>query len=316
MGKKEKSRPKTISRAFAPFLALAAFTLSCLLPFGQAQSQATVTAPQPTQDLSLFASFTLEAAEGAAQGTEAALSATPTASPTVEATLTPAPTETAGPTPKPLPALVSEIKFRTGGTMAFVQESIPAGGRRGFIFGASGGQTLLVSVSSEDQQVYFELRGEDGSLLVPFSDKSTSTTLELPRTQDYQLTLSSPTDKVFFLTLEIPADLSAAAGSGPHYVNGNLEVYQQFHPDVPTRVRYLLELEEGTYLNVELSSGALEDLTLALTGADDGQPYLRYEVRSTALNDFLVPVSQAYYLDIYSLSGESDGFTLEIEARE
>jgi hypothetical protein len=307
---------RTRLRTLLPLLALAAATLSCVLPFTGDQPQPEATQPPATQDLSLLATNTQEAADLSAQETAAALSATPTDTPEATITLTPAPTETAGPTLEPQPVLLSEIKFRTGGTMSFQEGSMSAGQLRGFTFWAAAGQTLLASVSSNDQAVYFELRGDDGSLLVPFSDQSSSVTIELPYSQDYQLTLRSPNDNVYFLTLEIPAEVYVGPGYSPRYVDGYLEVFQQFHPDVFTRIRYLIVLEEGTILNVQLSSPALEDLSLALTGAEDGQPYLRYEVKSDSIDDLEVTTTQGYYLDVYGVDGVSTGFRLRIAVTE
>ena len=73
-----------------------------------------------------------------------------------------------------------------------------------------------------------------------------------------------------------------------------------------------MELQAGSILDVQLSSQAINGLALALIGADDGQPYLRYEVQSTSINNLAIPVSQGYYLDVYSVAGESAAFSLTI----
>jgi hypothetical protein len=69
-------------------------------------------------------------------------------------------------------------------------------------------------------------------------------------------------------------------------------------------------------LNVQLVSDALENLTLALIGVGDGVPYLRHVVKTEAINDFQVTVSQTYYLDVYAVGGETAEFELEIEVGE
>jgi hypothetical protein len=42
-------------------------------------------------------------------------------------------------------------------------------------------------------------------------------------------------------------------------------------------------------------------------------PYLRHVVKSDAINNFQVPVSQEYYLDVYNTGGVSTEYDLEIE---
>ena len=147
---------------------------------------------------------------------------------------------------------------------------------------------------------------------MPFSDENSSARIKLPWTGEYQITLTSPEDLDYFLSIEIPANLVVSPGMGASVVNGTINVYQTFHPDVFTRVRYLMQLEAGSILDVQLSSQALNGLAVALIGADDGQPYLRHEVKSSTIDNFVITVSQAYYLDVYSVSGESTAFSLAI----
>lgn len=237
----------------------------------------------------------------------------------------PTPTAEESPTSAPLPSVtpgdglppsrVEAIQFRQGGTMACVQGEIEAGQPQTYTFEAGAGQTLLAGVSSEDQEVSFEIRGlSDGTVLTLPGEELSSISVTLPSTQTYQLTLNSETDSNYFLSVEIPAVLSVEAGANPLVLEGYLDVLQAFHPDVFTRLRYLVELEEGTVLNVQLTSPALEDLTLALTGVEDGVPYLRHVVKTDAITDFPVPATQGYYLDVYNVSGVSAAYNLEIEA--
>jgi len=150
---------------------------------------------------------------------------------------------------------------------------------------------------------------------VPFSDKATSVQVQLPWTGDYQITLTSAVDIDYFLSVEVPANLVVSPGMGAAVVDGYIDVLGAFHPDAFTRVRYLMELQAGSILDVQLSSQAINGLALALIGADDGQPYLRYEVQSTSINNLAIPVSQGYYLDVYSVSGESAAFSLTIDVK-
>lgn len=280
---------------------------ACNFPAGRTPAGGEETLLPPTQDLSLLSTLTQQAVE---KGEDL---------PTSVPTTTDAPTQPTSPTwtpeeGEPLPSSAEEIKFRPGGTLAYLRGEIAAGQGISYTFGAGGGQTLIVNVSSNNQDVYFEVKGlEDDSYLASFRDEIRSLTTVLPSTQTYRLTLTSNTDNVYFLTLEIPANLDLTAGSGPVFIDGYVDVLSAFHPDAFTRVRYLMDLEAGTVLNVDLTSAAIEDLTLALTGKDDGVPYLRHVVKTVAIQDFPVTVSQGYYLDVYAISGQSDEYQLEIE---
>jgi hypothetical protein len=282
----------------------------CNLPFGRAPELPQIP---PTQDLNLLATITQQALEHSIQETQTA----PTPAATETITLTPLPLETISPTSDTLPAPPSEIKFKSGGTMAYLKGDLKAGEQQTFTLEAGQGQTLIAVVSSETNQAYFEIRDLDGgTTLTPFSEGASSKSLQLPRSGVYQVTLTSPVDLDYFLSLEVPAIVNMAAGDNPKTVPGYLDVLDQFHPAAPTRVRYQIELEAGAKFDVQLSSPSLEGLSLALIGANDGQPYQRYEVQSSSINDFVVPVSQGYYLDVYSISGDSSDFSLQIEVVE
>ncbi len=297
------------SRVLILILTTTAVLAGCNLPFGGAPIEIP-----PTQDLNSLAALTQQAAENAAQQTLTAPTATPLA-PTP--TQTPLPLETASPTTEPQPSLPTKIQFHPGGTISFMKGEIKAGQQITFTLEAGKGQTLIAVASSQDNQVYFEIKGlDDGVTLTSFGDQSSSLTTRLPGTQAYQITLTSPIDSSYFLSLEVPANLTVSVEAGPVVVEGFLVVMEEFYPDAPTRVRYLIELEAGRSLNVQLNSQAINDLALALIGAGDRQPYLRHVVQATALNDFAVTVSQGYYLDVYSITGKSADFTLEIEVGE
>jgi hypothetical protein len=277
----------------------------CNLPFGQSQEPPI----PPTQELNLLATLTQEAIEHDIQETLTA--PTITISPTT--TLTPLPAETISPSATSWSSTRSQVKFRPGGTIAYFQNTIKAGEEQVFTIEAGGGQTLIASVSSAGNQATFEIKDlEQGEVLVPFSDGARSVQVKLPWTGEYQITLTSPEDLDYFLSIEVPANLVVSPGMGASVVNGTINVHQAFHPDVFTRVRYLVQLQQGSVLNVSLGYTAVNNLTLALIGAEDGQPYLRHEVQSASISGFVVPESQAYYLDVYSISGESGAFSLSI----
>ena len=281
----------------------------CNLPFGQAPEL-----PQfpPTQELNLLATLTQQAIEHDVQQTATA----PTATLAPTSTLTLLPPETLSPTQTPLFASPSEIKFNPGGTISYHKGIVKAGQQIIFTLGAGQGQTLIARVSSGEDQAYFEIKGlEGGEVLVPFSDNASSVQVDLPWTGDYQITLTSSVDQDYFFSVEVPANLVVSPGLGAAVVDGYIDVLSAFHPDSFTRVRFLMGLQAGSILDVRLSSQAINGLALALIGADDGQPYLRHEVQSASVEGFVVPETQAYYLDVYSVSGESAAFSLTIDVK-
>ncbi len=304
----QSRRIRNFAALLAAGLLLAALLGGCNLPSRRTPAEPKGSEALPSQDLSVLATLTQQALEAESTAPTAAPSAT--AQPT--ATELP-PTESSG----ELPSQPTEIKFRSGGTLAYLKGDIAAGQSLSWTFEAASGQTLIAGVSSNDVDVYFEIKGlDDGSLLVPFSDRASSATVRLPSTQVYQVTLTSPTDNVYFLSVEIPATLAITAGSGPVNVNGYVDVLGAFYPDALTRVRYLIYLEEGTSLDVQLESAAIENLTLALTGKSDGVPYLRYVVKTAGIDEMPITVSQGYYLDVYNVSSQSAEYTLVIEVTE
>jgi len=293
-----------IKKLLASLILTLALT-ACSLPINQSPE------PQipPTQELNLLATLTQQAIEGDVQETLTA--PTITSSPTI--TPTPLPPVTAGPTITPIPNSPLSVKFLSGGTIAYSSARIQAGALKPFVIEAGGGQTLIASVSSEENQITFEIEDlEQGEVLVPFSDGATSVQLRLPWSGEYQITLTSPEDLDYFLSIEVPANIVVSPGMGASVVYGTINVHQRFHPDVFTRVRYLMQLQEGSELNVSLNSQSVNGLVLALIGAEDGQPYLRHEVQTASIDGFVVPDSQGYYLDVYSINGESGAFSLAI----
>lgn len=234
----------------------------------------------------------------------------------VPATLTTAPTETAVPaTPantgsSSLPRKEAEISFRPGGTMAVVEGELRGGETHSYILRAMRGQTMILSVSSDHQDVYLGLEGLDGGQqLLSLSEASSSAAVVLPETQDYAISLyASQADTVYFLRIEVPAVIEAAVEEGPAVVEGYLDTLALSSP-YDTRVRYLIEVEKGQKLKVDLEMPGSDDFTLAMYGQKDGQPYLK-NVRAASI-DFEAPITQGYYLDVHSR--KSAAFTLVVE---
>jgi hypothetical protein len=88
-------------------------------------------------------------------------------------------------------------------------------------------------------------------------------------------------------------------------------VDETFHPDVMTRVRYMAYAFSGQTMTVELSSPNLNDLSMGISGKKTGEVYVHHQVLNSG-GEFVLPATQHYYLDIYSISGTSTSFTLKL----
>jgi WD40 repeat protein len=254
--------------------------------------------------------------------TQTALAAQPTSTP-----LTPSPFPSPTPTPvtplltnTPIPSaevpptqLVNEIHFRPGGTSAHFEESIHSSESHVYTFRALEGQTVILTVTSENHDAFLDVKGlQDGVRLIWSTAQVSHWVGTLPNTQTYQITLTtiSP-DSSYFLEVEIPANIYFENGADLVTVNGYIDVDTRFHPDSMTYVRYLVYAMAGQTISVNLNSPNLDNLSMGIYGQLDGQPYARYEVKNSG-GIWKSPTTQGYYLDVYSTTGKSTSFTLEV----
>lgn len=175
------------------------------------------------------------------------------------------------------------------------------------------GQTLILATSSPNKDVYLDVKGvQDGQHLLWVSSETTYWFGTLPKTQDYLITLTtSNPDTNYFLSVEIPANITFEKGEYSSTVDGYIDVDERFDPGVMTRIRYLVYAFAGQTMTVELSSPELNNLSMAISGQEDGQAYIRYQVKNNG-GELELPTTQGYYLDVYATAGESTDFTLEV----
>jgi hypothetical protein len=207
------------------------------------------------------------------------------------------------------------LKFKPGGTTVMLQALIRSSERQVYLLRALAGQTLIVSAASAGNDVFVDVSGlQGGQTLLSASAGLTSWSGKLPQSEDYQITLSSQAaEAVYFLEVTVPAEVVLKAGSGPLTLEGNLEVDQRF-PEVLSRVRYRLDVGAGQTLVAKLSAPLADNLNMAIYGQQDGQPYLRYEVKNGGYEGTL-PVAQGYFLDVVAVGGKSSSYTLTLELR-
>ncbi len=296
-----------IRRIFCLGLLMVFLLSGCNLPARETISEEGASATQFVQDLSDLATQTqVAAAENTSQPAET-VPAAATQNPTLTPTSNP-------PASSPNPDLPRQkgIRFRTGGTMAVIQEQIRAGAKHTYLLQAAAGQTMILGVSSNDVDAYLGLIVLDsGQTLIDPADQAAIKTLKLPATRDYQISVFCPTDNTYSLTVEIPALVEVFVGEGPVELEGYLDVLDSLG-GYETRIRYLVEAEAGQRLIVDQQDA---NITLALSGKENQETYLRHAVLNNRL-DFELPETQGYYVDVYSVSGESTAFSLTFELVE
>ena len=209
-----------------------------------------------------------------------------------------------------------DVNFREGGTSSFHQLEITNKDQHHYTIWAMEGQTLILNASSPNNDVILAVRGlQDGQHLLWPGDQVRYWTGRLPSTQNYLVTLSTTNpDTYYFLGIEVPANIFFDPGAYSDKIEGYINVDQVFHPDVLTRVRYLALALAEQKMTVKLSSPNLDALSLGIVGQADGKVYLNYEVKSRE-GEVVLPTTQGYYIDVYSVSGESTSYTLKVTIR-
>jgi len=209
--------------------------------------------------------------------------------------------------------IMDDIHFKPGGTATYLQGSLKAGEQHRYKIQALANQTMIVSVSSDQNDVFVEISGlQGGQQLVSTSAHTPYWTGILPQTQDYVITLTTNNPGTpYFLQVEIPADVRFEPGTSSTVVAGHIEILDPTVQDSPDNfVTYLLYASAGQTLDVELSSPHLGALSLGVYGQTDGQPYRRWQVKNYGYYGVL-PLTQGYYLKVFS-NGVSTDFALDI----
>jgi hypothetical protein len=178
---------------------------------------------------------------------------------------------------------------------------------------ALAGQTMIIGVSSGYNDVFIGVKGlQGGQQLVSNNTQSISWTGTLPQTQTYLITVTTNNPgTVYFLNVEIPANVRFKTGAYSATVNGHIETFENTPSiSVNNHVTYLLYASAGQTMDIKLFSPNIDALSLGVYGQDDGQPYLRYEVKNEGYHG-VVPATQGYYLKVFSFKKSTD-FTLEV----
>ena len=237
---------------------------------------------------------------------------------TPESTSTPIPTQVPTSTNTSTPVSVSpagakQITFLPGGTSAYEQQQITSAQEISYVVTAEKDQTLIISVSSSNNDVYLDIKGiKTGQTIVSASQRYTEWTGILPATQNYLITLSTTSPATdYFLSVEIPVNILFTQGKDSIAINGYIDVHKTLYPSLITRVSYLAYASAGQTMTINITSPYLNSLSLGIFGQADGQPYKRYEVSGTSAT-MKLPATQGYYIKVYSTGGLSTDYTLDV----
>ena len=209
--------------------------------------------------------------------------------------------------------VISELRFQPGGTSTYAQGSLGTGEQHRYKIEAMADQTMLVRVSSDQNEVFLGINClQGGEQLLDTSAHTPYWSGTLPQTQDYVITLTTNKPDIrYYLKVEIPANIRFEPGTDSTVVEGHIEILDPtVYADVDNIVTYLLYASAGQTLDVQLASPHLEALSFGVYGQTDGQPYRRWQVKNYGYYGVL-PLTQGYYLKVFS-NGISTDFTLEI----
>jgi hypothetical protein len=172
---------------------------------------------------------------------------------------------------------------------------------------------MILTATSPKNDVYLAVEGVmDERVLLSASSQVTHWSGTLPHNQEYLITLTTDNpDTYYFLSMEVPANIYFDTGAYSDTIEGFIDVDENFHPGVMTRVRYLAGAFEGQTMWVDLTSDNLDDLSIGVVGEDDGQVYINYKVKNDG-GEVDLPTTQGYYIDVYGVTGESTDFTLKV----
>jgi hypothetical protein len=240
----------------------------------------------------------------------------PTVAPTAPtATATPSPVKTATRVPAtPTPVYPIRIDFRPGQTTAVVSGYVGPYETAQYVVYAGAGQRMRLLLDSPSPAANFAVQGVyDGLQYKTFSDPSREWYFNVPRSQDYLVTITAPVNTSFVLEVMLAGGPAPTATPlpGPERIS--------FGPGETSAVRsgqvvggqarqyvFLAQAGQETRILLESNGGAAN---FALRGATDGVVYktLNNPAREFSL---ILPRTQDYLITI--ASSVNTYYTLEL----
>jgi hypothetical protein len=203
----------------------------------------------------------------------------------------------------PPPVSAPRLSFLPGATSATLDGVINRGASLDYLVSAQGGQTMLASVYSPNDDVYLGIMGvSDGIPLLYPAAGQVQFNGKLPTTQDYLVTLVSPVERTnFTLQIIIPARIQFAPGAISASLPGNLQGRETNY--------YLARAFAGQTMTVRINSPN-NDIFLTIYGMEDGSPLVR-SVSGLSEWSGVLPATQDYMIEAVS-TGASAGYTLVV----
>lgn len=94
------------------------------------------------------------------------------------------------------------VRFARGRTSTVIKDAVVRGTRDRYILGARAGQTLIVHISSVEDNAVFDIYGPGGKRILDGAQETTDWTGELPRTGDYVIEVGGTRGNATY-TLEV-----------------------------------------------------------------------------------------------------------------
>ena len=207
--------------------------------------------------------------------------------------------------PQPTPQ-GTRLQMAPGATNLNINGSLSQGGSTNYLLQASSGQYMMVGLNTAGKDLYLEIQGPDGSLLLPASQKQTSWQGTLPASGSYVLTaISSGAGATYNLDLTIPVRVTFKPGAVTASLDGQVGAL-----DINT---YLLRALKGQTMTVTIDSPN-NDLYLTIYGLDDGQPYVRSMTHQTSFS-FKLPSTQDYTIEVVSDHATTEKYSLKFTVK-
>ena len=295
------------------------FLFSLIIILGLALSGCNYNLPQPTEQpgrIETIVAGTLGAfpsdtplptntpapTETASLSTDTQAPATAAPSDTPVSTDTPVPT-TAIPVPTDTTVLAGgKIVFKDGGTTGSASGNLFANGAVQYLLRALGGQLMVVSVVSPQNQAILSVKGvQGGQTLLAKSKGWINFRTYLPSNQQYALGVSSSSATNYLLTVDVPARIKFASGTTSATVTG----LASSGPNIS----YVLKALKGQTMTVQVDSGN-DKVYLATYGYDTWNQLIDPADQATSAS-FTLPKTEDYVIYVIQPKNPSD-FTLSV----
>ncbi len=202
-----------------------------------------------------------------------------------------------------IPPLTQRISFAAGATSGSVSSTLTAFGYQNFLVRAGAGNTMSVSLTSDNTNAYFRVyRRYYWGALWGRGDGATTWSRVLPADGDYVVRVYGPAGTHYSLNVVIPARIRFAYGAYSGTVTG--------HTDSSRINSYIAwaRADQTMTATVTSSGGAMG---ITVYGYNDGIPLVRAVSGATSWSGKL-PASQNYIIDATPAAGSAISYTLTL----